>query len=329
MPLSLHVDGQKWRSHLSQLISAKPGLVPVIKGNGYGFGLELLAAESTRLGVETVAVGLASEVAKVRTAFSGEIVILSPDQVISAPKDPKIIQTISSLEVLRSVDASANVIVEILTPLNRHGIEVSEINNALAIVKERGLNLRGFTLHLPIAKIDVKWVSSTLNLLPDGSTVWISHLHGADQIKKEFTKLVFRERIGTSLWLGADSALEVTATVLENRKIQGTAGYQQRRARGNVIVASGGTAHGIGLTAPQNDFSLIGRLKIIARALESAFGRMRSPYRHNGRTLDFLESPHMQCSLLSGSGSSQLKPGDELKVRVRYTTTTFDQIIFS
>ena len=328
MPLSLHVDGQKWRSHLSQLISAKPGLVPVIKGNGYGFGLELLAAESTRLSVETVAVGLASEVAKVRAAFAGEIVILSPDQVTEL-KDPKIIQTISSLEVLRSNDASSNVIVEILTPLNRHGIDASEINSALAIIKERGLNLRGFTLHLPIAKIDSKWISSTLKLLPDGSTVWISHLHNADQIKKEFTKLVFRERIGTSLWLGADSALEVTATVLENRKIQGSAGYQQRRTRGNVIVASGGTAHGIGLTAPQNDFSLIGRLKTIARALESAFGRMRSPYRHNGKTLDFLESPHMQCSLLIGSGSSQLKPGDELKVRVRYTTTTFDQIIFS
>ena len=329
MPLSLHIDAQKWRSHLSQLISAKPGLVPVIKGNGYGFGLELLAAESTRLGVETVAVGLASEVAKVRTAFGGEIVILSPDQVISELKDSKIIQTVSSLEVLRSIDANTNVIVEILTPLNRHGINVPEINSALAIIKERGLNLRGFTLHLPIAKIDSKWVSSTLNLLPDGSKVWISHLHGADQVKKEFTKLIFRERIGTSLWLGADSALEVTATVLENREIQGLAGYQQRRARGNVIVASGGTAHGVGLTAPLNDFSPIGRVKIIARALESAFGIMRSPYRHNGRTLNFLESPHMQCSLLIGSGSNQPKPGDELKVRVRYTTTTFDQIFFS
>ena len=79
MPLSLHVDGQKWRSHLSAMISAKPGLVPVIKGNGYGFGLEFLGAEATRLGVETVAVGLASEVAKVRAAFSGEIIVLSPD----------------------------------------------------------------------------------------------------------------------------------------------------------------------------------------------------------------------------------------------------------
>ena len=326
MPLSLHVDGHKWRSHLDQIMSAKPGLVPVIKGNGYGFGLELLAAESTRLGVETVAVGLASEVAKVRTAFAGEIVILSPDHVSSGLTDAKIIQTISSIDLLQSVDANINVIVELLTPLNRHGIELSEIDRALTIIKDRNLKLRGFTLHLPIAKIDSKWVSSTLNLLPAGSHIWISHLHGADRVKKEFTNLTFHERIGTSLWLGADSALEATATVLENRKIQSTAGYQQKHIRGNVIVASGGTAHGIGLTAPQNDYSLIGRVKIVARALEAAFGRMRSPYRHNGKTLNFLESPHMQCSLLICSGSNQPKPGDELKVRVRYTTTTFDQI---
>ena len=329
MPLSLHVDGQKWRSHLNQMVSTKAGLVPVIKGNGYGFGLELLAAESTRLGVETVAVGLASEVAKVRTAFAGEIVILSPDHVSSDLTDLKIIQTVSSLEVLQSIDASVNVIVEILTPLNRHGIEVSEIDRALTIIKDRNLKLRGFTLHLPIAKIDSKWVSSTLNLVPTGSNIWISHLHGADRIKKEFANLTFHERIGTSLWLGANTALEVTATVLENRNIQGTAGYQQRRARGNVIVASGGTAHGIGLTAPQSDYSFIGRVKIIARALEAAFGRMRSPYSHDGKTLNFLEAPHMQCSILNCSGSNQPKPGDELKVRVRYTITTFDQIIFS
>lgn len=328
MPLSLNVDGQKWRSHLSLMLSAKPGLVPVIKGNGYGFGLELLAAESTRLGVETIAVGLASEVAKVRTAFAGEIVILSPDQVSSDLTDSKIIQTVSSLDVLHSIDAKINIIVEILTPLNRHGIDLSDLIQALAAIKARGLTLRGFTLHLPIAKIDSEWVGTTLRNLPDGSSVWISHLHDADRIKREFPKLIFRERIGTALWLGADSALEATATVLENRTIQGSAGYQQRRARGNVIVASGGTAHGIGLTAPQNDFSLIGRVKIIARALESAFGRTRSPYRHDGKTLDFLESPHMQCSLLICSGSNQPKPSDELKVRVRYTTTTFDQINF-
>lgn len=327
MPLSLHVNGQKWRSHLSAMVSAKPGLVPVIKGNGYGFGVEFLAAESARLGVRAVAVGLASEVAQVRKAFAGEIIVLSPDDNTKAVSDSKVLQTISSIDVLRSIDIKTNLILEILTPLNRHGIGITDLASALSIVGDRGLNLRGFALHLPIASINSAWISSTLAKLPDASTVYISHLHDADRVRKEFPKINFCERIGTSLWLGADSALEVTATVLENRDIQGSAGYHQRRVRGHVIVASGGTAHGIGLAAPQSDSSLIGRVKILANAIELVFGKIRSPFRLDSKPLNFLEPPHMQCSLLVCKGSQQPKVGDELKVRVRYTTTTFDQII--
>ena len=327
MPLTLHVAGDKWRSHLQKVASQKPRLVPVIKGNGYGFGLEFLAAESNRLGVDAVAVGLASEVAKVRSSFAGEIVILSPDLNIAEISDPKIIQTISSIDLLQSIDTATSIIIEILTPMNRHGIDMSDLTRALSIVNDRDLKLRGFAFHLPLAKIDSGWINSTFANLPNGSTVWVSHLRDTDKVKQEFPSLVFRERIGTALWLGADSALEVTATVLESRKVQGKAGYQQRPINGNVIVASGGTAHGIGLAAPQNDFSALGRIKIIARAIEVALGKMRSPYRFDGKVLDFLESPHMQCSLLICRTSKQPKPGDELKVRVRYTTTIFDQII--
>ena len=327
MPLSLYIDGQKWRSHLKALVAAKSGLVPVIKGNGYGFGLEFLASESTRLGVETIAVGLASEVEKVRSAFAGEIIVLSPDHDIEIVADSTVIQTISDIKLLETVDPRTQVIVEILTPLNRHGIEISELNRATSIIRDRSLKLRGFALHLPLAKIDKSWIISVLSKLPQASTVWISHLHDAKAVEEKFPDLVFRERIGTSLWLGNESALEARATVLENRNIQGTAGYRQRKTRGNVIVASGGTAHGIGLTAPQGDFSMIGRIKIVGRALESLTGKMRSPFTLDGKVLNFLEPPHMQCSLLTLNNSAQPKVGDELKVRVRYTTTNFDQII--
>jgi hypothetical protein len=326
MPLSLHVNGQKWRSHLSAMVSEKPGLVPVIKGNGYGFGVEFLAAESTRLGVSAVAVGLASEVPQVRKAFAGDIIVLSPDHNANDLSDSKVLQTISSLDLLRSIDTKTNLIVEILTPINRHGINISELATALSVISDRGLNLRGFALHLPIARIDSSWVTSILAKLPEASTVYISHLLDGDQVRKQFPKINFYERIGTSLWLGAESALEVTATVLENRNIQGTAGYRQRRVRGHIIVASGGTAHGIGLAAPHSDTSLLGRIKILATALELTFGKIRSPYRLDSKPLTFLEPPHMQCSLLVCKGSHQPKVGDELKVRVRFTTTTFDQV---
>lgn len=213
MPLSLYIDGKKWRGHLSAMVSAKPGLVPVIKGNGYGFGLEFLASEATRLGVETVAVGIASEVAIVRNAFAGEIILLSPDHAIDDFSDSKVLQTISSLETLQKIDMKANVILEILTPLNRHGVDISELERAIAIINNRGLQMRGFALHLPIAPIKSAWISSILSLLPEGSTVWISHLHSGDLTRKEFPKLHFRERVGTSLWLGADSALEVLSLI--------------------------------------------------------------------------------------------------------------------
>ena len=37
MSLTLSVDGERWRAHLRATAERFPGLVPVAKGNGYGF----------------------------------------------------------------------------------------------------------------------------------------------------------------------------------------------------------------------------------------------------------------------------------------------------
>ena len=60
--VTLRLDGERWREHLRTVAGATPGIVPVIKGNGYGFGLRRLAEESTKLGADTIAVGIPSEV---------------------------------------------------------------------------------------------------------------------------------------------------------------------------------------------------------------------------------------------------------------------------
>ena len=43
MSLVLKVDGDRWRAHLRSVVAQNPGIVPVTKGNGYGFGLHRLA----------------------------------------------------------------------------------------------------------------------------------------------------------------------------------------------------------------------------------------------------------------------------------------------
>ena len=53
MSLTLTVDGERWRGHLRGFAEATPGLVPVAKGNGYGFTLGRLARKAEWLGVDT------------------------------------------------------------------------------------------------------------------------------------------------------------------------------------------------------------------------------------------------------------------------------------
>ena len=64
MTFDLHVDVESWREHLAAVLAEHPGLVPVAKGNGYGFGIDLLGAETGRLGLGALAVGTRYEVAR-------------------------------------------------------------------------------------------------------------------------------------------------------------------------------------------------------------------------------------------------------------------------
>ena len=63
MSFVLHVDGERWRAGHDRFVAEHPGVVPVIKGNGYGFGRDLLCAEAARLGVPMVAIGTYAEAA--------------------------------------------------------------------------------------------------------------------------------------------------------------------------------------------------------------------------------------------------------------------------
>ena len=48
MALTLYVDTPRWRAHQRSVVDAFPGLVPVAKGNGYGFRNLRLAEEAAR-----------------------------------------------------------------------------------------------------------------------------------------------------------------------------------------------------------------------------------------------------------------------------------------
>ena len=55
MTLRLTIDERAWRDHVDTVRRAVDGLVPVVKGNGYGFGRATLAAVAAAAG--EIAVG--------------------------------------------------------------------------------------------------------------------------------------------------------------------------------------------------------------------------------------------------------------------------------
>lgn len=339
MGLDLHIDQARWRAQLTAFAAGHSGLVPVIKGDGYGLGTLRLAREATLLGCQTVAAGTAAEAVEIRTAFSGEILILTPWLAPITPIDGAI-HTLSSIETVVAWRSTAPVVVEILTDIKRHGVPRTDFRRLAAAIEN--LDCRGLAFHLPLspARDPQEMVAEELaEIFKAGipmssfnATVWLSHIppKALAALSHKYPSLIFRERVGTALWLGDQSALRATATVLDRHRVTAgeRVGYRQRRLRmtGWLIVAAGGTHHGIGLESPPSDLSALGRLKIIAKAVLAAVGIQLSPYSFNGRRLRFAEPPHMQSSMLLLHGGSAPEIGSELEVSVRHTTTHFDVI---
>ena len=355
MSLTLTVDGDRWRRHLRAVAAAQPGLVPVAKGNGYGFGLGRLARKTDWLGCDTLAVGTYSELPEVATRFAGDLLVLTPWRPFGAALEvsdalhKRVVHTVSRVEdlrELRSRQPDARFVLELVTSMLRHGLDAAALRAAAAELGSSGSRRpEGIALHLPLAsgshlaevhRLVDEVVGAGLGPGPAGRrvTLWVSHLTDDELGKLRATHADFdiRPRVGTNLWLGDRSALRVSATVLDVHAVErgDVFGYRGRSVpkSGHVVVVSGGTAHGIGLEAPTGDSSIRARAATLARGGLDAAGFVRSPFTIDGKQRLFAEPPHMQASMLFlPSGAHVPAVGDEVDVRVRFTATTFDRVV--
>jgi hypothetical protein len=353
VPLQLSVDGERWRAHLRRLAETQPGLVPVAKGNGYGFGLGRLARKAQwlndqGLGVGTLAVGTYEELPEVADRYAGDLLVLTPWRsfadpgTLAAKHAHRVVHTVGrleDLEALLDVHPSARLVLERLTSMRRHGLSADDLRTAIARTSgHQHARLEGVAAHLPIAGLEggahLAEVEQVLAESGPGIVqVWVSHLTGDEltRLRAAHPDVRVRPRIGTDLWLGDRGALAVTSTVLDVHPIaKGEVfGYRGRAAPrdGHLLVVSGGTAHGIGLESPMSGSGLRDRAATLARGGLDAVGRVRSPFWVDGEQRLFAEPPHMQASMLFlPDGAAVPGIGDLVDARVRYTATTFDRV---
>ena len=341
MSFELRVEAQRWRRGLRALAESTPGIVPVIKGNGYGFGRDQLAAESSDLGVSAIAVGTYAEVQGALAVFAGDVMVLSPWRPFdeSVVYDARVLHTVGRVEDIAALAADhpdSRVIIEGETSMSRHGLDRHELAAAVAALGD--LQVEGFAIHLPMAGRNLaeaeSWAAALAASQVETTTLFVSHLTPDElaTLRERRPQLDARPRIGTSLWLGDVGALSVRATVLDRHQVARgeRVGYRQRPMPrdGYLLIIAGGTSHGIGLEAPKASAGAMQRGKSLAKGGLEAAGFALSPFTIDGKQRWFAEPPHMQASMIFLPATAVVpEVGDTVEVAVRFTTATFDAVI--
>jgi alanine racemase len=298
--VTLTVRTAPWRAHVARLANAVDGLVPVVKGNGYGFGriaLARLAAEFC----DTVAVGTIHELDGLPDDLHP--VVLTPTLV--APASTRPILSVGSKTHIDALDGwNGRVLVKLESSMHRYGGSVELVDTA----RRAGLDVIGVSVHLPLAGSSDDHADEIVRALdgvdPD-LTVWVSHLDTASYAALPTTH-TYRLRLGTSLWHGDKSSLSLTADVLDVRRIHaGTrAGYHQSEVErdGHLVMIGAGTANGV---IPLSDG--------------------RSPFHFERRRLPLHERPHMHTSMaFVADGETVPEVGQRVDVQRPLITTTVD-----
>lgn len=344
MTFELVVDAPRWRAHLAQVAESTPGLVPVVKGNGYGLGRDVLAAEATTLGCDVIAVGTYDEVPSALADFAGDVMVLSPWRPFlpgTDVDDTRVIHTLGRVEdvaALAALRPGARIVLEGETSMARHGLDRHQL--AAAVAALGGLSLEGFAVHLPMAGANLaeaeSWAAALETSQVETSRLFVSHLvpHELATLRERRPQLQIRPRVGTSLWLGDLGALDVRATVLDIHHLSRgeRVGYRQRPVPrdGYLLIITGGTSHGIGLEAPRAAAGMLARGKTVAKGGLEAAGLSLSPFTIAGRQRWFVEPPHMQASMvLLPASVPPPAVGDQVKAAVRFTTAAFDRVVLA
>ncbi|MET8117315.1 alanine racemase [Streptomyces prasinus] len=341
MTLTLTIDTVRWREHHRGVLGRFPGLVPVCKGNGYGFGHQRLMRETTRLGIRLAAVGTVQEAALVQDAFPGDLLVLTPYRNGEVPLELSdgTIRVVSSPEHCDGL-TGRRVVVELMSSMRRHGITEDDLPALRAVMG--GWEFEGFSIHLPLNRVDgaggagevASWMRRLHEARMPLHRVLVSHLSAEEmaRLHAEFPRTSFRLRTGTKLWLGDPGATRYHSRVLDvvrpERAERLGAGRRQPAPGRSLAVVAGGTSHGVGLRAPRRLSGLRDRARHVAGIGHACLNRHLSPFVWDGRRCRFAEPPRLQESVLLVPGDAPPPvAGDEVEVRLRYTITRPDRVV--
>jgi alanine racemase len=337
LTLRLTVDRRAWRAHVGHVADSYAGnspIVPVVKGNGYGFGRSVLAGVAddllaTRRGSRggdvppTIAVGTVHELAGLPSRLRPLVLTPSGDGAVArlraASNHPVV--TVGDAAHVKALDGwRGDVLIKLASSMRRFGVAGRQVDDFERAVRAAGLTAIGYSIHLPLAGEDADRVAEVERWLavldprhrsPDSrAALWVSHLgpDAHDGLCIRWPRWQFPMRIGTALWHGDKSTLHLGADVLDVHPVAAGsfAGYHGTRviADGTLVVVGAGSAHGV-----------------------TVLDDGRSPFHHQRRRLALLERPHMHTSMVFvPTGEAFPAIGDVVDVQRPLTMVAIDEL---
>jgi len=287
MTLRLTVNRQAWLSHVhaqAALLGKNKQLVPVVKGNGYGFGRPILIEQAMQFATE-IAVGTVFEAHDIPASHTP--IVLTPvgnELPTSLPSNAVlVVGSVHHVNTLVSHGWSGRVIIKLRSSVQRFGVAGSEVASVVDAVNAAGFKQHGWSVHPPLdgattdhAQEIAQWINNVPNNLP----MYVSHVdaESLNELRAANQQRSIIARSGTSLWLGDKSMLTLGTDVLDVSRVNGgTAGYRNTpiTGSGSLVVVGCGSSHGV--TTIAGDLS---------------------PFHFAKQRITMLEPPHMHSTIL-------------------------------
>jgi alanine racemase len=311
--LVLTVQSDAWNNHVTSLANSLHGLVPVVKGNGYGFGRDWLATRAGDLS-PTIAVGTIFEVSSVPAHCTPVVLTPSLDLPENLRDDTILtVGSIAHIEAVASTKKLRQVVIKIRSSMNRYGAAVGDVTQLLEKCRTTNLQVRGVSIHPPLTGASADHVREIENLvaaIDPSLPAWISHVEPQDfaELQSRYPERQWFLRLGTSLWHGDKTTLQLTADVIETVAVTSgqKVGYHgvEISQDGTLVMIGCGSAHGV-----------------------SPLADGLSPFHFSRQRIQLVELPHMHTSMcFIPSGQPTPVVGDWIDVQRPLITTEVDLI---
>lgn len=314
MTLRLAVDSAAWQSHVRRVADQVGEILPVVKGNGYGFGRTALMPHVAQLAAH-VAVGSVYELAEVPTTLRPFVLTPIGMAVDSSPRADAVLTVTNQHDLahLTRLGAQHDVVVKVRSAMQRFGVDASEANSLRSTAEGAGHRVVGWSVHPPLVGTDDDHADEVALLaasLSNDLPIFASHIGAAAARLRTRIQHRVVVRTGTSLWLGDKSMVALHADVLAVRAVKAgsAAGYRGSRVDGDshIVMVGCGSSHGV-----------------------AALDDGRSPFHFAKQRLAMLEAPHMHTTMLVTTNQPCPRVGDWVDVQQPMTRVTPDVTVWS